>query len=239
MTIGIWVHGRHVNAEEWERLVWGEPPRKPGSLTRLVVEMLNWGPEHIGFIGFGTGASRTEDGLFESEAMKRYLLKYLDELSEFDAITGHPMAILLEEQVDTFAACMNDIFCDTQSQNTRQEIEYAARLFEQRGITHVVHITCGSHAARCAQEVSKARIEGVIPPWQFWYCTGDDQVYAHSTINRTKVVEDPHRGDDLMRGAQWQLPDVVQGLLEIKDPQAKQRAIGEIMEHLQKEYSVL
>jgi hypothetical protein len=239
MTVGIWVHGRHVNAEAWERLVWGEPPTGLGSLTRLVVEVMNWGPEQVGFIGFGTGASRTKDGLFESEAMKRYLLEHLGELAEFELITRHPMATLLDEQSDAFAACMNDIFCDTQSQNTRQEIEYAARLFEQHGITRVVHITCGSHAARCAQEVSKARIEGVIPPQQFWYCTGDDQVYEHSTIGRTKVVEDPHRGDDPMRYAGWQLPDVVQGLLEIKDPTVKQRAIGDVVELLQQEYDVL
>jgi hypothetical protein len=87
--------------------------------------------------------------------------------------------------------------------------------------------------------VSKACIEGVIPPHQFWYGTRDHQVYAHSTISRTKVVEDPHRGDDPMRYAEWQLPDVVQGLLEIKDTHAKQRALGDTIEHLQQEYSVL
>jgi len=45
--IGILVHGRPVDAIGWGKLMWGEPPNKLGSLTRMVLEVLERGTDNI------------------------------------------------------------------------------------------------------------------------------------------------------------------------------------------------
>ena len=62
LLVGIHVHGRHVKAVGWERLVWGDPTNnKLGSMPKMVevaIDLINQGLRPV--IVFGTGASEKD-----------------------------------------------------------------------------------------------------------------------------------------------------------------------------------
>ncbi len=209
-NIGILVHGRNVHAEEWETLMMGNPPEKLGSLTRLVLEILNRGPENVGLIVFGTGASE-RDEIKEAFCMRNYLVENFDCIEEFSAIKDHPR-MQTEQDIRQLTNSIKNIYCETFSKNTAEEIKNAAALFEKKGCTEIYQISCGSHMARCTQEMLKARDRGDIPTHQRWYSAPDDMAYANSEIGDVVVLEPPHRSDDPMLKADVRMTTVVRGL---------------------------
>ena len=209
-TVGILVHGRHVDALGWERLMWGEPPEKMGSLTRMVLEILDRGTENIGASVFGTGASE-RDGVKEAECMKEFIQERFDELRQFFAIAGHPRFEECEEDLEDL---IDGIICDTESKNTATEVENAAGVFASKECTKIYQISCGSHIPRCVLEMEKARERGVIPTTQYWYAVADDMVYEKTAIGDIVVLEPPHRGDDPLLKQGISL-SVIQGLFHL------------------------
>ncbi|MBI2048925.1 MAG: YdcF family protein [Parcubacteria group bacterium] len=196
MEIGILVHGRHVQAEGWEKLVWGEP----------------LAGDDIGAIVFGTGASEKE-GLKESEYTKRFLLGNFDRLKQFTLIGEHPCFRVASPDWSTFKRALEDIICETESQNTFQEVENAAAIFAERNITHVIQISCSSHLPRCIVVQRQVREAGNIPPEQRWYAVADDATFGGVPIQKSVVIlEAPHRGDDPMLHASLKPHEVIPGL---------------------------
>lgn len=196
MKIGILVHGRHVNAVDWEKLMWGELPNKLGSLPLMLLVALNCGLENVAGIVFGTGASE-RDGVKEAQVMKNFLLGKLDDMfvvaSLFETL-GHPRFQTLYDLSKIRDLC-GQIICETKSQNTDQEVASAAKIFADLGVDEVRQVTCGSHAPRCQLAQLKMRAAGVIPSRQLWSCYGDDMTYSGSLIGDVVVSEPPHRGD--------------------------------------------
>jgi len=183
--VGILVHGRHVEAVDWEKLMWGCPPERYGSLTRLVLEILMQNPKNIKQIVFGSGASE-RDGVKEAECMKRYLIENMSRIDEFPEIAKH-LAIM-----DQVSALIKNIHCDVVSQNTAEEIENAATKFAEASCTRIFEITCASHASRCTALMNFMVEKGTIPSDQFWYTVSDRMTYAGSTMNDVVVFEPPH-----------------------------------------------
>src|SRR5581483_6974399 len=81
---GLFVHVYHLGANQWEKLVWGEPNKALlGSLPKLVQLLLTEAPcEPITDIIIFSGPSH-KDGLTEGEYAKQYLLDHFSELSTF------------------------------------------------------------------------------------------------------------------------------------------------------------
>jgi len=203
--IGILVHGRHVQTENWETLIWGAPPDKMGSLPRLVYEILRRGPENVGMIVLGTGASE-RDGLKEAECMKQYLQACFDDIIAFPLIKNHPR---FQSAKDRFCLMhlIDKIHCEVASKNTAEEVRAAAALFEGLGCTEIYQISCGSHIARCLLESLKAGHR--------WYGVPDDMTFARSEFSDVVVVEPPHRGDDPMISADIKMHEVVRKLFKL------------------------
>lgn len=214
-SIAILIHGRHLQTEGWETVVWGEPPNKLGTLPRAVLEILERGIENIGLVVCGTGASE-KDGLVEAEYMKQFLLQNMAYLSEFDVIGQH-VRFQSNRDLSLLSKCIKGIVCETVSQNTAQEIENAAKLFADANCRHVYHMTLQSHGPRALLEVLKARSRGAIPKWQQWYTVVDDTTYEGTNLEDVVVVEPPHRGDDPMLGAQHQIHEVIPPLFALKE----------------------
>lgn len=198
--IGILVHGRHVEAVNWEQLVWGIPPDKMGSLPKMLQVILQRGVSNIGAIVFGTGASQ-RDGVKEAVLMKELFMWHMGmelDVRQFGTINRlFPKAI--RDQI-SLNLLLDNIICETTSQNTVEEIAAAAKIFAGRGITEVIQVTCGSHAPRCLRDMIKARHDGLIPADQIWSVMPDDMTYfgpqGETAIGDVVILEPPHRGDD-------------------------------------------
>jgi len=212
--IGIHVHGRHMQAKEWESLMMGTGGRL-GTLPRLVLEILKRGPENIGLITIGTGASK-RDGTVESICMRNHLFENLTSILDIPVIKDHPRIKTEEDILTVSALLIQKVFCDTITKNTAEEIRSAAKLFDEVGCTEIYHVSCASHSPRCHLATLIAKEEGVIPADQTWYPVADQMTYAGTKIGDTVVLEKPHRGDDPTMGADVSVPEVVRGLLTLK-----------------------
>lgn len=228
MKTGILVHGRHLETREWERIVWGEPPHKLGSLPTLIATALEIGMDQVSCIVFGTGAS-SKDGLTEAEYTKQFLLDNFDRVSEFPSITEHPD---FQDNQPKLRALFELIICENTSQNTYQEIEQASKIFTEHGVTDVRQITCGSHAPRCIATQLRVRSEGGIPGNQRWFCTTDDMTYVGTSAADVTVIEPPHRGDDPMIDAPIQAHQVFRQFYGQESKEQKIEALKKIQEIL-------
>lgn len=226
MKIGILVHGRHVEAIDWKKLEWGEPPHKLGVLPMMALVVLNAEIENIAGIVFGTGASE-KDGLKEAEYAKRFLLEHMGQLGEFELIKKHPRfqssrdLMLLDE-------LFRGITCEVVSKNTEQEVTNAAKIFSELGVSEVKQVTCGSHAPRCQLVQLKVRAAGGIPAGQLWSCYGDDMAFAGSEVKDVAIMEPPHRGDDPMVSAPIQAYQVFPEFYKIQGTERKVAALHAI-----------
>jgi hypothetical protein len=231
MKIGILVHGRHVEAVNWEKLAWGEPPHRLGALPMMALVALNAGVENVSGIVFGTGASE-KDGLKEAEYMKRFLLEHTGKLGEFELIKAHPRfqssrdLVLLDQ-------LFRRVICETDSKNTDEEVANAAQIFSELGVHEVKQVTCGSHAPRCQLVHLKVRASGGIPRGQLWSCYGDDMAFSGSEVKDVTIMEPPHRGDDPMVSAPIQAYQVFPGFYKIPGAERKVAALHAIRDIIQ------
>jgi hypothetical protein len=232
MKIGILVHGRHLKAKDWQKLEWGETPYKLGTLPMMVLVLLNTGIENIDGIVFGTGGSE-KDGLKEAEYTKRFLLEHIGELSNFELIKNHP-CFQSSLDLESIKKLFQNIICETDSQNTEEEVINAAKIFSELGVREVKQVTCGSHAPRCQLVQLKVRSAGGIPRGQLWSCYGDDMAFAGSVVKDVVVMEPPHRGDDPMVSADIQAHQVFPLFYKIPTVERKIEALKAIKEVLEK-----
>ena len=231
MKIGILVHGCHVDAVDWRKLEWGEPPYKLGVLPMMALIVLNAGIENVAGIVFGTGASE-KDGHKESEYTKRFLLENMGKLGDFELIKSHARFQSKRDLV-SLGRLFRGIICETKSDNTDEEVANAAKIFSELGVSEVKQVTCGSHAPRCQLTALKVRAAGGIPHRQLWSCYGDDMSFAGSAVNDVVVIEPPHRGDDSMIGASIQPGQVFSGFYKIPSAERKVAALNVIRDIIQ------
>ena len=229
--VGILVHGRHVESVDWEKLVWGEPPYRLGTLPMTALVALEAGLENVAGIVLGTGASK-KDGLLEAEYMKKFLLDHLENLSDFEKIKNHP-----EFDLDALSKVLQDIICELDSQNTDQGIAYGAKILAKLGVNDVRQVTCGSHAPRCMLTALKVQEAGDIPRDQIWSCYGDDMSYAGSEVKDVVVIEPPHRGDDPMIHASIQAHEVLRGIYKVPGGPRRVEALRKIQKILEEAQS--
>lgn len=203
---GILVHGRHVAANGWDRLVWGDvEQQKMGSLPMMVLTALQVGLDNIAGVVFGTGASE-RDGVKEADCMKRLLIDRQQDLLLFTSICehsgyDHPLLV---------ASFLDRIITETASQNTNEEVENAAKIFADLRADLVFQISSASHLPRCVKTVSELREKGLIPKGQMWCGVADDMTFGDLGAAATAIFEPPHRGDDAMTSVDPKLwPNVV------------------------------
>ncbi len=146
---GVLVHGYNLNAKQWESVAWGEPPDRTGRVPMGVFAALC---EQAEVMVFGSGAS-SKNGLLESEATVRLLRERFDELAEFSIFAhvlpdlGDPeIAGRYREQVESV------LRLDTESQNTREEIARAGRVFVDEGVDRIVLVSSPTHLPRCLRD---------------------------------------------------------------------------------------
>jgi len=184
--VGVWVHGFHLQAKIWKKIIWGEPPDLLGRLPKAVLVTLE---EKAELLGFGTGASEI-NGKKEAEFIRDYLLEHFSELAEFTAFQGINLV-----QARKKVASISKL--ELQSQNTKQEAEFAVEMLEKHGIEKIFLVSSPVHLPRCLRDYciavekqrGKLRVSDI-------YATPSQTYWGGAGLSNLVITEPPHRPDD-------------------------------------------
>lgn len=177
----ILIHGCHVNAEEWDNIVYG----CPGQLGRVPVGIEEAISNQAVLIFWGSGASQNSNGKKESEytfsqamgpklkSLALHVKKSSQELSKYLKQVSH---------------------LDLLSRNTTEELEQAIILCLSKKITKLILITSPSHIGRCQREACNILFNQPDIPLKI-YARASQTCFANSSPADVAIFEPPHRGD--------------------------------------------
>lgn len=180
-------HGRHLQAREWEQIVWGEPPHRLGQVPKAVLTALEFDAD---IIIFSTGASRDEEtGLLEGEYTLEYARKRLGELVDSGLVNVSLSD--LRSYLDRVARL------ELESQNTEQEILYSARMCQAEGVERIVLCSAPTHIERVHRDalVVLGKFSKISPFKRHLLTVASEVPYANSTPADVVIIEPPHHGD--------------------------------------------
>lgn len=183
--VGILIHGCHLEAEDWQRIVFGDEHHL-GRVPTGIIEAFKHNAE---LIFWGTGASwkLTNKGkMHESEYTYHRTLG-----SEL-----HQVAEKVQRSAEEIAAYVKKVsVIDTKTQNTNEEIKAALDECIKRKIDSLILVSSPTHIARClqtaciVQEQAKHKLPITI------YATFSETCFYKTKAENVKIIEPPHRGD--------------------------------------------
>lgn len=184
MKAAVIVHGFHLHADDWERIVWGDPRHGVyGRASAGLREALRF---DAAFVIFGTGAS-FKDGMSEAEHVRAIARRRIHEMPEF-ARMGKAAA---ESWLDAHA------LLETTAVNTRTEIEADARIALAQGCDTLVLVSSPVHIMR-AHKTALALFshhDELKPFLHNLFAVASDVNYAHTKVDDVVIIEPHHRQD--------------------------------------------
>ncbi|RJR13361.1 hypothetical protein C4585_02270 [Candidatus Parcubacteria bacterium] len=141
--LAIFVHGLNLYDKDWERCVWGVPPKALGRVPKALHLLLTEYSDAEAIV-FGSGATKRGE-VFESEETLRYLFENFNRLREFDEFRDLSVADL--ERLYHNLVEIEEV--QTTSVNTYTELEHAIPQLFKRGIRRLVLVSEKTHVSRC------------------------------------------------------------------------------------------
>ncbi|MBE9593394.1 MAG: YdcF family protein [Proteobacteria bacterium] len=187
--VGVLIHGYHLQAKNWENIVWGEPPLM-GRLPKGTAVALETEAE---VVVFGTGASE-KGGKKEAEVIRDYLFEHFFELEKFSAFNG----LELEEDIREAERRMREkSVIEIKSQNTFEEVKFAGEIFKNHGIERAILVSSPAHISRCLKYAYAVFSEEKELRYltQELYATPSQVCYPGYKVEDVIVMEPPHRPD--------------------------------------------
>jgi len=195
--IMVLIHGRHLEADGWERVIWGDPKNGIFGQASLGVALaLKLGAQAI---YWGSGASE-KDGLKESQCAFMHAVAHGSSLSALEGFDPYEIESILKEKS----------ILDLTTQNTEEEITGALEKCQQLGIKRLYLVSAPTHISRCALLVEQLREQGKAGGIDI-YTKASDVPYIGYTVQDVVVVEPPQRGDV----PKWQTFRYVQAMFGI------------------------
>eukprot|EP00960_Hanusia_phi_P074048 768140-Hanusia_phi.AAC.4 len=81
LKTGVLVHGCHLQAEGWREIAWGR--EELNELGRIPQAVLVAYHEEAAVVLFGTGGSKSEDGVLEGEVTMQFMFENFERLKNF------------------------------------------------------------------------------------------------------------------------------------------------------------
>ena len=198
MRTAILIHGRHVDTECFDDIIWGNPPKGVFGNAAKGVELAL--KEQAGLIFWGTGSSK-KNGVVESQLIFNHAVAHAHELKIFTGKTETEIKSALEPIS----------YIDLVTQNTAEEVRNAVSVCHERNIERLILVSAPTHVARCLMEAEKLRANGQIKNLEV-YATASDVSYKDSVPADVVIIEPPHRGD----APKWQTHRYAKALFDIK-----------------------
>jgi hypothetical protein len=180
----VLIHGLHLQTDDWENVVWGDPLKGAwGSIPRGVEAAWNIQAKRI---VWGTGASEKE-GVKEAEYMYRFALNHVGDLAQLCNCSSDELRVFLEERS----------FCDIVTTNTREEVRAFLDLCIHEGVTDVILAPVAQHAPRSIRTVlSLVTSNKEYTPFQHMVSViPSGTLFKDSNMEHVVIFEKPHRGD--------------------------------------------
>lgn len=176
--VAVAIAGIDVNIPSWKDIVWGSP--KNGVFGRAPRTITVANDLQADLLIFNTGASKTPEGIVESEYTRKFTLERLSEI--------------FAEDSEEFIRCkqlLAEAFVDTKSIDTFTSAEVAVRECSARGIGILVFVSDKTHSTRVIRDLNIARGEANLEV-AVWSCDGgfgEPSFVAEAPIN----TSDPNR----------------------------------------------
>lgn len=224
----VLIHGLHLQANEWERLVWGDLKNSIiGNIPRGIKLAIE---NNADLIYFGSGASE-KNGKKESEVTLESAKSRLEELASYVDMEEQALQEILDKKS----------YCDTVAKDTKEEINNFLDLCLEKNITNVIFVPFASQAPIAMRRVLAAVLEN---PKYFKFKDSfqvipSDTRYKDVTMNDIVIFTPPHRGDRLANPSHLlarKTLDVIQRQSRSQDKEALQRFLSE-WENLLNKYS--
>jgi len=178
---GVLIHGLHLQLEGWKDVVWGTPPDSVGRLPKGVAVAVE---QRADVIVLGTGASEI-DGKVEAEYTRDFLLEHFSELTQFSLFQGIKVQSV-QPQIERI------LQTETRSQNTYQEIKFAAEIFKTAGVTNVFLVSSPTHLPRCLRDACTVfREDQRLSSFAQNLYASPSQTSFHGTAARDVAIVEP------------------------------------------------
>lgn len=211
----VLVHGYHLEAPNWEEVVWGGGAGRIAHGARVAEA---FGAE---LLMVGSGASTHGD---TGETEGAYTLRWLRERR--GAVSGAPTlvesataslraALGLDPPSGSLEALLDGAVVDARSRNTREELERAAAVCRERAVDRVFLVSSPAHCPRVARDAAVV-FERDCPGCAYFVAPCGTDFCAPGDV---AVLEPPHRPDQAQPG---RLHAVAARALRL--PPAKRRA---------------
>jgi hypothetical protein len=184
MKAAIIVHGHHLQAGQWELVVWGDP--KHGVYGRAAVGLREALRFNASFVIFGTGAS-FRDHMPEAEHVRNIARNRIAELPEFSKMGIEAAQAWLDAHA----------LLETTAVDTRTEIEADARIALAQGCDALVLVSSPVHIMR-AHKTALALFSHqheFKPFLHNLFAVASDVNYEHTKVDDVVIIEPHHRPD--------------------------------------------
>jgi hypothetical protein len=187
MRTGILCHGRHVLANNWELHQWGDQEKNLlGQILKTLILSYQERPE---VVIFGTGASE-KDGLKESEYTLKYMFDNFEKVAKFNQFNNIDLGFLKDYMIHHSVP-------EKKSQNTFEEIKYAGEIFLDYNIEKVIIVSNPDHISRCMQMAHQVYQQTKLKSLENLFASQSEIGYDGTNNLTSKIIEMPHRGDDV------------------------------------------
>lgn len=136
--VAVLIHGHHLQAPEWEKLVWGTHNlEQVGRIPRGIEIAIK---EKAKLIIWGTGASEDiPSGKKESEYTNLFAITHAEELAAYVGSSKKEIIDLITQYSDVQLG----------TKNTKDEIREALALCKEKGIHTLYLVSSPTHISRC------------------------------------------------------------------------------------------
>lgn len=220
MKTAVLIHGLHVEAHSWEKLVWGELDKNIwGTIPRGVEYAFRTKAD---VIVWGSGASE-RDGKKEAQVTYDLALTRVGELAQLCATDEATLKAFIESKS----------VIDSAAKDTAGEVKNTFALAIERGITDIVLIPVGSQAPIASRRALLLALEDETYA-QFRHhilVAPSDGRYEGSSMNDIVIIAPAHRGDRVQGQPAHvyarKTLDVLQRLSKAKDVEGTKKFIDE------------
>lgn len=199
MKIGILLHVYHLETEDWERLVWGDPGADELGIGTKFVECLLDIPADQEVVSIVYGGPSVKNGMGEGAHTKQYLLEQLDSLDTFPRLRRR-LERLTPAEYSCFMARLHGLQISPSVKNTLAEVHAAGKYFGEQQTDIVIQVAAATHAARCLRDQTVAREQGIINRQQPWFVAASDIGIANIAPSDVVIAEPLHRTDNPLYG---------------------------------------
>lgn len=177
----VLIHGHHLQAPEWEKLVWGvEGLAEVGRIPRGIEVAIK---ENAELIIWGTGASEDPvSGKKESEYTYALALERADDLAAYVGMDKEKLVAWVRERSHV----------QLETQNTKDETYEALKLCKEKGINTLYLVSSPTHISRCL--LTACQYQGEFKSMVFCGIAAQTSTDFWSPAD-VAVVEPSHRPD--------------------------------------------